>query len=154
MSMKMEATRSSETSVLTRSTWHHIPEDDTLRSHRRENLKSYNASNGYSSGVIRGHHSDRAENTSHQLVLHGPLSSNSHFPVACSAVVAHQVVCISQYKSLNILELGCKSVVTWREYEDIHSDDPHNLLPWQNNKRRWTNNMKLDLVEIGWGGVD
>jgi hypothetical protein len=32
---------SSETSIHTRSTWCHIPEDGILRSHRRENLKSY-----------------------------------------------------------------------------------------------------------------
>jgi hypothetical protein len=39
--MKMEAIRSSETSVHTRSTRRHIPEDSILHSHRRENLKSY-----------------------------------------------------------------------------------------------------------------
>jgi hypothetical protein len=39
--LKMEAIRSSETSVHTRSTRSHIPEDGIFRSHRRENLKSY-----------------------------------------------------------------------------------------------------------------
>jgi hypothetical protein len=39
--MKMKATRSSETSFHTTSTRRHIPEDGILHSHRRENLKSY-----------------------------------------------------------------------------------------------------------------
>jgi hypothetical protein len=39
--LKMEAIRSSETSVHTRLKWRHIPEDGILHSHCRENLKSY-----------------------------------------------------------------------------------------------------------------
>jgi hypothetical protein len=39
--LKMEAILSSETSVHTRSTHRHIPEDGILHSHRCENLKSY-----------------------------------------------------------------------------------------------------------------
>jgi hypothetical protein len=39
--LMMEALRSSETSVSTRATRRHIPEDDMLYSHRRENLKSH-----------------------------------------------------------------------------------------------------------------
>jgi hypothetical protein len=38
--LKMEAIRSSEMSVHTRSTRRHIPEEGILHSHRRENLKS------------------------------------------------------------------------------------------------------------------
>jgi hypothetical protein len=40
--LKMEAIRSFETSVNARSTQRHIPEDDSLHSHRCENLKSLN----------------------------------------------------------------------------------------------------------------
>jgi hypothetical protein len=39
--LKMEMIRSSETSVHTRSTQRHIPEDGILHSHCCENLKSY-----------------------------------------------------------------------------------------------------------------
>jgi hypothetical protein len=39
--LKMEAIRSYETSVYTRSTRRHIPEDGILHSHCRENLRSY-----------------------------------------------------------------------------------------------------------------
>jgi hypothetical protein len=41
VTLMMEALSSSQTSVLTRATWHHISEDGTLHSHRRENLTSY-----------------------------------------------------------------------------------------------------------------
>jgi hypothetical protein len=36
----MQATRSSDTLVSNKPTWHHIPEDGILHSHRCENLKS------------------------------------------------------------------------------------------------------------------
>jgi hypothetical protein len=39
--LKMETICSSETSVQTRSTQRHIPENDILHSHRREDLKSH-----------------------------------------------------------------------------------------------------------------
>jgi hypothetical protein len=38
----MEAICSSETLILIRVTWHNIPDNGILHSHRRENLKSYN----------------------------------------------------------------------------------------------------------------
>jgi hypothetical protein len=47
LTLMMETIRSSKTSVLTRVTRRHIPEDDFLHSHRRENLKSYIALTGW-----------------------------------------------------------------------------------------------------------
>jgi hypothetical protein len=44
VTLVMEALISSETSILTRSTQRNIPEDGTLHSHRRENLKCYRES--------------------------------------------------------------------------------------------------------------
>jgi hypothetical protein len=40
--MMMEVICSSETLVLTRATWHNIPQDDILHSHHCKNFKSYN----------------------------------------------------------------------------------------------------------------
>jgi hypothetical protein len=45
--LMMKATCSSETSILTKGTRRQIPEDGILHSHRRENLKSYNALTGW-----------------------------------------------------------------------------------------------------------
>jgi hypothetical protein len=44
--LMMEAIRSYETHLLTRATRRHIPEDDILHSHRRENLEYYIALTG------------------------------------------------------------------------------------------------------------
>jgi hypothetical protein len=41
VTLKMDVTRSSDMSVLTRATWRNISEDGILHSHRHENLKTY-----------------------------------------------------------------------------------------------------------------
>jgi hypothetical protein len=45
--LMLEATRSSETSILTRATRNHIPEEGILHSRRGENLQSYIALMGW-----------------------------------------------------------------------------------------------------------
>jgi hypothetical protein len=45
--LKMEVIRYYETSVPTTPTWHHVPENDILQSHRPRNLKSYIALTGW-----------------------------------------------------------------------------------------------------------
>jgi hypothetical protein len=45
--LMMEASRSFQTSVLTRATRHNFPGDGILHSHHREHLKSYIALNGW-----------------------------------------------------------------------------------------------------------
>jgi hypothetical protein len=45
--LMVEAIHSFESSVLTRATWHNIPEDTILHSHCRENLESYVALTGW-----------------------------------------------------------------------------------------------------------
>jgi hypothetical protein len=47
VTLMREALLSSETSVLIRATWRHIPKDGILHSHRRVNLKSYIALTGW-----------------------------------------------------------------------------------------------------------
>jgi hypothetical protein len=47
VTLMMEAIRPSESLLFTRATRRHIPEDDILHSHRRENLKSYIALTGW-----------------------------------------------------------------------------------------------------------
>jgi hypothetical protein len=45
--LMMEAIRSSETSVVIRSIWFHIPENSILLSHHPENFKSFIALTGW-----------------------------------------------------------------------------------------------------------
>jgi hypothetical protein len=47
VTLMMDAIHTSETSVLTTARWLNISEDGILHSHRRENLKSYIALNGW-----------------------------------------------------------------------------------------------------------
>jgi hypothetical protein len=50
--LMIEAIRSSETLVLARNTWRHIPEDGILYSHRCENIHSYILNKPYMRGYV------------------------------------------------------------------------------------------------------
>jgi hypothetical protein len=65
VTLLVEAICSSETSVLTRATWHHIPEDDILHGHGHENFKSYRGLSSFSSN---SNHSPF--NLNNHLILH------------------------------------------------------------------------------------
>jgi hypothetical protein len=52
VTLMMESLGSSETSVLTRATWHNIPEDGILHSHSPENPKSYLLENVLETGSL------------------------------------------------------------------------------------------------------
>jgi hypothetical protein len=82
--LKMEAIRSSETSVHTRSARHHIPEDGILHSHRSENLKSCTENNPVSEVSCSARYwtmnkvqrlSSPESNTPSSAVFHLPLVS-------------------------------------------------------------------------------
>jgi hypothetical protein len=71
LQLKMEAIRSSETSVNKIPTRRHIPEDGILHSHRRENLKSHMFLQNFTASY--------PENSSFQIIIPSVLLSRIFF---------------------------------------------------------------------------
>jgi hypothetical protein len=129
--LKMEAIRSSETSVHTRSTLRYIPEDGILHSHRCEDLKSYEYLLVYSRGSVK------VKQNGKLLRYRCPCTGSFPFELLQAGLYLKSEGIITAMEIISVLVYKMENKTDCRDYPgislfffDSYSIRPSNCLPY------------------------